>query len=81
MRWKLIRMFAAVGALVVASVGYATLEAQSGRGACYHIAPFCSNSCSCGPMRCGADCTHGCEDWLEEAGHGGAYTVWCEDIL
>ena len=81
MRRKLNRMFAAIGALVVASVGYATVEAQSGRGACYHIAPFCSTSCSCGPMRCAADCDDGCADWLEEAGREGDYTVWCEDIL
>lgn len=81
MKWKLIRMTASIAALALASIGYATLSAESGRGACYHVAPFCSDECSCGPMRCKADCTDECEDWLEEAGHEGDHTVWCEDIL
>lgn len=78
MRRKLVRMFAAIGALTVASVGYATLEAQSGRGACYNVAPFCSKTCSCGSMRCAADCDPGCAGWLEGSG---SHTVWCQDIL
>lgn len=82
MKRKLIRMLASIGALVVASSGYAALgKAEAARPACYHIAPYCSDECSCGPMRCDADCDDGCPDWLKEAGHEGAWTVWCQDII
>lgn len=82
MKRKLVRMLASMGALAVAAAGYATLgEAEAVRPGCNSIAPYCSDECSCGPMRCDADCDKGCPDWLREAGHDGQLTVWCQDIL
>ena len=77
MRKRLLRMVLAVAALCIGLIAFNSSETRAA-GSCRNVAPFCSNVCSCGGMRCTAKCDDGC-DWPEE--QGGDRTVWCEDIF
>lgn len=75
-RW--LRLFVSMAALTIALVAFSSSEARATAGSCRNVAPFCANICSCGPMRCSADCEDECS--FPDGGDG-AYTVWCEDIM
>ncbi len=77
MNKKLLRLAISLAVLAVALFAFTSSNARAATGSCRNVAPFCSNYCSCGGMRCNADCTAGCD--FPGTGSG-SKTVWCEDI-
>ena len=75
---RLLRLTISLAALAVTLFAFTSSEARGAAGSCRNVAPFCSDECSCGAMRCEADCSD-----TEPCDFGGDsdQTVWCVDQL